>query len=64
MILQLLVVDLEAESVSSGVDQPGVVVRAFDASMESQCLAFVIKDYMGRQLETFGWFNNLNQDSK
>ena len=64
MILQLLVVDLEAESVSSRVDQPGVVVRAFDASMESQCLAFVIKDYMGRQLETFGWFNNLNQDSK
>ena len=64
MILQLLVVGLEAESVSSGVDQPGVVVRAFDASMESQCLAFVIKDYMGRQLETFGWFKNLNQDSK
>ena len=64
MILQLLVVGLEAESVSSGVDQPGVVVRAFDASMESQCLAFVIKDYMGRQLETFGWFKNLNQDSR
>ena len=64
MILQLLVVDLEAESVSSGVDQPGVVVRAFDASMQSQCLAFGVKDYKGRQLETFGWFKNLNQDSK
>ena len=49
MILQRLVVDLEAESVSSGVDQPGVVVRAFNASMESQCLTFgiTIKDYMG-----------------
>jgi len=40
MILQRLVVDLEAESISSGVDQPGVVVRAFDASMQSQCLAW------------------------
>ena len=49
MILQRLVVDLEAESVSSGVDQPGVVVRAFNASMQSQCLAFGIKDFMGRQ---------------
>ena len=64
MILQQLVVDLEAESVSSGVDQPGVVVRAFDASMQSQCFAFGIKDYMGQQLEPFGWFKNLNQDSK
>ena len=64
MILQRLVVDLEAESVSSGVDQPGVVVRAFNASMEAQCLAFGIKNYMGRQLEMFGWFKNLNQDSR
>ena len=57
-------VDLEAESVSSGVDQPGVVVRAFDASMQSQCFAFGIKDYMGGQLKMFDWFKNLNQDSK
>ena len=64
MILQRLVVGLEAESVSSGVDQPGVVVRAFDAGMQSQCLAFGVKDYKGQQLETFGWFKNLNQDSK
>ena len=64
MILQRLVVDLEAESVSSGVDQPGVVVRAFNASVESQCLAFGIKDYMRRQLDPFGWFKNLNQDSR
>ena len=64
MILQRLVVGLEAESVSSGVDQPGVVVRAFDASMQSQCLAFGIKDYMGGQLKMFDWFKNLNQDSK
>ena len=56
MILQRLVVGLEAESVSSGVDQPGVVVRAFDASMESQCFAFgiTVKDYMGWQLDPFG----------
>ena len=64
MILQRLVVDLEAESVSSGVDQPGVVVRAFNASVESQCLAFGIKDYMRRQLESLGWLKNLNQDSR
>ena len=64
MILQRLVVGLEAESVSSGVDQPGVVVRAFNASMEAQCLAFGVKDYMRRQLDPFGWFKNLNQDSR
>ena len=64
MILQRLVVGLEAESISSGVNQPGVVVRAFNASVQSQCLAFGIKDFMGRQSEMFGWFKNLNQDSR